>query len=185
MSTEGSLRRYVALLRAINVGGNSLIKMAELRSLVESLGFADVSTYIQTGNVIFSSSETDRKKLARRLEEAVASSFGHDTTVFVLTPRQLKQASAANPFDPQRRDQEQRCHLVFLSGKPSAARTKELMALEGEEYSFAVRGSVLYYAYSRELDGSRRRNVDFEKVLGVRGTSRTWKVVDKLIELTD
>ncbi len=73
---------------------------------------------------------------------------------------------------------------MFLSGEPDAAHSAALMALEGDEYSCSIHGKVLYYAYSREAAGPGRRTINFEKVLGVTGTARTWKVVNKLIELS-
>jgi uncharacterized protein (DUF1697 family) len=159
--------------------------MGDLRSLMEAEGFTDVATYIQTGNVVFTAKQADPKRLARSLEKKLETAFGFPISVFVLTPAQLKRAAANNPFDPKRRDAEQRCHLLFLGGAPSAARRKALMELEGDEYRFHVKGAVLYYAYSRENEGRGRRSIDFEKVLGVTGTGRSWKVVDKLIELTN
>ena len=72
---------------------------------------------------------------------------------------------------------------MFLSGKPDDAHIKELMKLKGEEYKFHVHDDVMYYAYDNKYAG-RRRNIDFKKVFGVKGTSRSWKVVDKLIELS-
>lgn len=177
-----SLRRYIALLRGVNVGGNTIIRMADLRTLVESLGFTGVATYIQTGNVLFSAAETDRRRLARRLEERLAPVAGRAVQVFVFSPAELKAAAAHNPFEPQRRAGEQRCHLMFLSAQPDPGRWEALKALQGEEYRFHLHGSVLYYAYGTEYAG-HRRNIDFEKVLGVSGTARSWNVVDRLIDL--
>ncbi|MHB1004073.1 MAG: DUF1697 domain-containing protein [Chloroflexota bacterium] len=179
----GSPRRYVALLRAINVGGNTLVRMADLRARFEAFGATDVVTYIQSGNVIFTSPETDAERLARGLERHLQSSLGYHGTLFVFTGEQLRQAAAGNPFEPARMDKEQRCHLLFMSREPEPARQQALLGMRGEEYRFAVRDKVLYYAYSRAFDG-RRRSIDFEKVLGVVGTARGWNVVDKLIELT-
>lgn len=176
--------RSVALLRAINVGGRSVISMADLRAVFEAAGFENVSTYIQTGNVLFSAGAADRAQIARRIEERLAADFGYRTTAFVLSASELRRAAAHNPFDPERLDAVQRCHLMFLSRPPTPARRRALKAMEGEEYRFHVRGRVLYYAYPRAADATRRRGIDFEKVLGVTGTARTWKVVAKLIELT-
>ncbi len=173
--------RYVALLRGINVGGNTIIRMADLRGVVESLGYTAVATYIQTGNVVFSSAETDPRRLAEQLEQALAPLAGREVVVFLLTPQQLKDAAARNPFRPER-GSEQRSHLLFLSAEPEPARWEALQALKGEEYRFHLDGRVLYYAYGREWAG-RRRTIDFEKVLGVRGTARSWNVVDRLIKL--
>jgi uncharacterized protein (DUF1697 family) len=173
----------VALLRGINVGGRTMIAMAKLKEVFESLGFEDVVTYIQTGNVVFTTPETDADKLARQIERKLKSAAGYGGTVFVFSRNELKKAAANNPFNPKRRAKEQQCHLVFLDATPAAARKKALMEMAGDEYRFAVRGKVLYYAYAK-ADAFKRRTINFEKVLGVTGTARTWKVVDKLIELS-
>jgi uncharacterized protein (DUF1697 family) len=174
--------RFVALLRAINVGGHGIVKMADLRAQFESLGLTEVATYIQSGNVLFNSKDADARRIAERLEKKLGSSLGYRGLVFVLSPEELRQAAQKNPFDPERLDAEQRCHLMFLSGEPDGAHRKALMAVQGEEYRFAIREKVLYYAYSRTFEGGRR-TINFEKILGVAGTARSWTVVKKLIEL--
>jgi len=164
---------YAALIRGINVGGHSIVAMADLRKQVESLGLTDVSTYIQSGNVIFSTASGDPGRWARLLEERISAAAGFRVTVFVLSPDELRKAAAGNPFDPARWDKEQRCHLMFLSAAPDAAHRRALMALQGEEYRFHIKGRILYLAYSRKYDGNRR-SLDFEKILGASGTMRSW-----------
>jgi uncharacterized protein (DUF1697 family) len=181
-SNQRSEYVFVALIRAVNVGGNSLIKMQDLRERFESLGFNDVVTYIQSGNVVFSSTDADRNRMSRRIEAALSGLTGRIAKIFLLTAEDLKRAATGNPFEPERLDKEQRCQLMFLSAAPTAARRKALMGMKGEEYRFSFKGKVLYFAYSRRYDGIRRM-IDFEKVLGVSGTARSWKVVDKLMEI--
>lgn len=132
---------------------------------------------------MFTAREADTERLASELEKKLQSSLGYRGKLFVFSPAQLQGAAANNPFDPGRLDQEQRCYLMFLSHAPDAVRREALTALQGEEYRFSVRGKVFYYAYLRAFDG-RRRTISFEKVLGVTGTARSWKVVAKLIELS-
>jgi uncharacterized protein (DUF1697 family) len=175
---------YIALFRAINVGGHAIIKMSELKKMFEQMGFTDVTTYIQTGNVIFSSHESDKKKLAVLIEKKFKSSTGHESKIFILTNDKLKKAVSKNTFEPEKHANEQLCHLLFLSGKPDTAHIKELMKLEGKEYRFNVHDDVMYYAYDKKFAGNRRF-IDFENILGVKGTSRSWKVVNKLIELSE
>jgi uncharacterized protein (DUF1697 family) len=172
-------RRYVALLRAVNVGGHSTMKMEDLRALCQKAGFDGVRTYIQTGNIVLSSTETDASKVARKIERAIEAAMGYRTKAVVLSPKELKQAAARNPF---KEDPDLRRHLMFLSGEPDRAARDRLIAMEGKEYRFKIHGKVLYYAYPGSYAG-RRRNIDFEKLLGVSGTARTAKVVEKLIEL--
>lgn len=181
-NTSAPKQKYVALLRGINVGGHAIMKMDELRAQFEALGLSEVATYIQTGNVIFSSEEDNADRLAHQIEQQLESRLGYRGKVFVLSPEELREATARNPFEPERLDTEQHCHLMFLSHEPDANHYEALMVLQGEEYRFAVHGKVLYYAFPRAAAGSRR-TINFEKVLGVVGTARTWKVVNKLIEL--
>ncbi len=177
-----SEHRYIALLRAVNVGGTSIIKMSDLKAQFEAFGATDVKTHIQSGNVVFTTREADPERLARRIETHLKQALGYKGTVFLFTRAQLEKAAAGNPFDPEQHDDQQAVHLMFLSAEPDEAHRTALMQLQGEEYTFAVRDNVLYFAYPRALAGSRR-NINIEKVLGVTGTARTWKVVAKLIEL--
>jgi len=151
--------------------------MADLRKAFADLGFEDVATHIQTGNVVF----TANGDPTRRVEDGLAEALDYRGTVFVLTPAQLVDAARNNPFEPK--DDQAHSQLMFLSEAPSPARVNALMEMEGEEYRFQVRGKVLYYAYPRSAGGRGRKSIDFEKVLGVKGTSRSWKVVRRLIEM--
>ena len=177
-------RRYLALLRAVNVGGHSVVKQSVLREQFEAHGLVDVATYLQSGNLAFTSEDTDAEGLARRLEERLESALGLCTMVFLFSKEQLEEAAAHNPFEPERLDGEQHCHLMFFCREPEPARRDALMALQGGEYRFHIQGTVLYYAFPRAIAG-HRKSIDFERVLGLSGTARTWKVVNKLIELAD
>lgn len=177
-----SPRKYVALLRAINVGGNSTMRMTDLRAAFVSFGLTDVTTYIQSGNVIFASTEPNPERLARALEKHLEATLGYRGTVFVLTREELAEAAANNPFDPARLDDVQQCQMLFLAREPDADRREALLAMQREDYRLAIHGRVLYFAYPRSSAGQRRA-IDFEKVLGITGTARGWKVVDKLLQL--
>lgn len=180
---EESRYQYVALLRGINVGGHTLVKMADLIKVFESIGLTDVSTYIQTGNVLFTSNSTDSEILAQQLQNELVSLLGKKIILFVLFPEELRKATACNPFNPEQLDKEQQCYLMFLSAEPDEVHCKALMALQDKDYRFYIQNKVLYYVYSRKPDGTRR-TINFEKVLGVAGTARSWKVVNKLIDLS-
>jgi uncharacterized protein (DUF1697 family) len=175
-------KTYIALLRAINVGGSSVMTMADLKAQFEAMGFANVRTYIQSGNVLFEAPEESTSRLAERAEQQLRAGLGYAGRVFVLTPQQLADAAANNPFDPEASDGAMRCHIMVLSREPEPERIDKLTAQQAPEYRFAVRGSVLYYTYAKEYAG-KRRTIDFEGILGTEGTARTWKVVRKLVEL--
>lgn len=177
-----SARTYVALLRAINVGGSSVMTMADLKAQFEALGHAHVRTYIQTGNVLFEAPEQSTIRLAEQAERQLRTGLQYAGRVFVLTPQQLADAAANNPFAPEASEGAMRCHIMFLSREPESDRVDKLMAQQAPEYQFAVRGPVLYYTYATEY-GGKRRTINFEGILGAEGTARTWKVVRKLVEL--
>ena len=154
--------RFVALLRAINVGTHGRIAMADMRARTEKLGYDDVATYIQTGNILLTTSDS-----AKKVTEALEKEFG--TRAFVYTRAQLQKAADANPL----RKKGWRSHLLFCDGKPKAP--------EVDGYRCAAAGKVLYYAF-READAGNRRSVPFEKLAGVAGTGRSAKVVDEILE---
>lgn len=164
------MRRYVALLRAINVGGTSVLRMADVRARCEALGLEDVSTHIQTGNVLFASGTA-----ARSLTEQLENEFG--TRVFVLTPAALRRAAGANPL----RADGWRSHLLFCEQAPPKAGVARVEERVGDRYRVAAAGKVLYYAFEESLAG-KRGSIPFERLLGVVGTARSAKVVGELVE---
>jgi uncharacterized protein (DUF1697 family) len=180
----GPDRPYVALIRGINVGGHARVTMIDLRAVFAAAGAREVRTHIQSGNVLFRSRETDAVRLARKLERQFEASIGFRAAIFVLTPAEVAAAAAANPLDPRRLAEEQVTHLMFLSDEPAAERFSALAEKAREQYRMAVRGRVLYFAYSRTLVGNRKM-LDMERLLGVTGTARQWNVVDKLLELCE
>ena len=168
------MTKFVALIRAINVGGHSVITMAELKKRFEKFGYENVTTYIQTGNVLFSSG-LDAQALARRLSDALS------TLVLVYTKNDLKKALSAAPFTAKDL-KTRRCHLMFLAEKPKGENQKALKVLEDKTYRFDVKDRVCYYSYPVEVIG-KRKTFNLEKILGVQSTSRTFNVVQKLDQL--
>jgi len=166
--------RAVALLRAVNVGGTTVLAMADLRRAMERAGFRDVATVGASGNVLFTA-EGPASTLRGRVEATLADLGVKEA--FVKSRRQLQDALDANPLKPTAQEQ---AHLLFLGGKPKPGAAGELQAMAQPEYRIAIVGDVCYYAYDRKWAG-KRRTLPFEKVLGARGTARTTKVVQTLI----
>jgi uncharacterized protein (DUF1697 family) len=178
-----AMRTFVALLRGINVGGKTMIKMPELRSLLAEAGLEDVRTYVQSGNVVFKSSSRGAEALATDIEERIAEAFGVDTTVLIRTPAELKQIEASNPF--QRRETDlTKLHVVFLGDRPAAGAVSELDPTRSPPDEFSVRGREIYLHLPNGAGRSKLTIDYFEKRLGVRATARNWKTLTKLVELT-
>jgi len=127
---------HVALLRGINVGGRNKVPMADLREVVTSLGHTGVSTYIQSGNVLFSTAEEDNAALAAALESAIEDRFGIWSSVVVLTRDELAQVLAANPYPDE--PNPRMVHVVFLNAEPPGDLLGRISAAES---AVAAKGS--------------------------------------------
>jgi uncharacterized protein (DUF1697 family) len=183
---------HIALLRGINVGGNNKVPMADLRALVTELGHADVSTYIQSGNVLFTApDDADCAALGSAITEAVAARLPVRPPVVVITRDELAEINAANPF-PDEPDPK-RVHAVILSEPPGAELTAKLeeaaakAAAKGDPASAVTVGRTIYlhtpagYGDS-DLAAATLRLVSSPKA-GLTGTARNRATMDKLLAL--
>jgi len=168
--------KHVALLRGINVGGKSTVSMAKLKATFEALGFDDVVTYINSGNVVFEGS----KPAAATIEKRIAKDFGRDVSILLRTPAELKRVEKENPFP---KAEPKRLHVYFLSGKSSAKAVAALDPDRSPSDAFEVAGREVYL-HTPDGIGRSKLTIDyFERTLGVRATARNWNTVTKLIEL--
>ena len=174
--------RYVALLRAVNLGGHRKVGMAELRELLSFLGYSDVSTYIQSGNALFTSPEDDAGALEREIEQAIEQRFGMDVPVLLRTPNELAAVIAGNPF-PHALTSPSRFYVAFLSGQPDPDALAQIDAQQFVPEEFAPGERAMYVWYPNGLNASKLSNTFWEKHLGVTATSRNWNTVNKLLEL--
>jgi uncharacterized protein (DUF1697 family) len=166
--------RWVALLRAVNLGGRNKVPMAELRAGLEEAGYGNVRTFIASGNVLLDGPRGGTK-LAAELERLVADAFGVETTAILRTPRQLAATVEKHPFDDS-----SETHLAFLSRRPSAAATGRLAAVDD---GAVVTGADLYLRLPRGVHGSPLSIARIESLLGVSATLRNWRTVVALAEL--
>lgn len=173
---------YISLLRGINVGGHKKIRMAELRALYESLGFANVTTYVQSGNVVFDADSADADALASRIEAAIAEHFDFDVTVLLRTADDLRRILDNNPFP----DAEAKyLHVLFLAAapEPGAVSALDVPATNGEDWRLA--GWEIYLHYPNGSGRSKMTGAFFERKLGLAGSARNWNSVNALYELAE
>jgi uncharacterized protein (DUF1697 family) len=171
----------IALLRGINVGGNTALPMKTLVAILEALDARNVRTYLQSGNAVFESAAKDSALLAKTISEAVLKSQGFAPAVLLLTPAALAKAIADNPF-PEAVSDPSHLHLGFLSCPPT---NPDLVKLDGsrkESERFVLTDSV-FYLHAPEGVGRSKLAAGAEKCLGVPMTDRNWKTVCKLLEL--
>ncbi len=168
----------VALLRGINVGGRNSVPMADLRSVLETLGLEDVTTYIQSGNVVFRSYDS-AKAIASRMEKAIEDAFGLRPAVLIRTTAELAKIVESSPFADTAK-----VHVVFLDRKPAAQDAARLDPGRSPPDSFELVGRELYLLLPNGA-GRSKLSVDYlERTLGVRATQRNWNTVLKLLALT-
>jgi uncharacterized protein (DUF1697 family) len=166
----------IALLRGINVGGKAAIRMADLKASFEAIGFEDVATYINSGNVVFRGSKPD----AAAIEKRIAQDFGLEVSVMLRTPKELAGVEKRNPFP---KAEGKRLHVMFLSGKPTAKAIAALDPDRSPPNEFRVVGREIYLHTPTGIGRSKLTIDYFERILGVRATTRNWNTVTKLLEL--
>ena len=174
---------HVALLRGINVGGHQRIAMADLRTLLEGLGHAEVSTFLQSGNALFSSRRKDDVRLAAEIEQAIARRLKLTVRCLVRRREELQRVVDRNPL-PSRAGDPARLLVTFLSDKPDRAllRAIEPRAFLPEEFGAGER--ELYVWSPGGVRDSKLTHAFFEKKLGgLVATSRNWNTVTRLLAL--
>ena len=179
------MNQYVALLRGINVGGKNLIKMTELKTSFEALGFENVSTYIQSGNVIFSADRSARTRLTSQVEEALSKTFNFKSRVVLRSYKEMKNIVAQAPKGFGSDPATYRYDVIFLKEPLTAARAMKIVTTkEGVDQAFAGKG-VLYF--SRLISKAAQSYVSRIVMMPVYQsmTIRNWNTTTKLLKLMD
>jgi uncharacterized protein (DUF1697 family) len=184
--------RYLALLRGINVGGRNKVAMADLRLIASDLGYADVATYIQSGNLLFNSDDDNPAGHARALERAVAERLNVRPAVVVMSAAELARTIADNPFPDETNG---RClHAVFRDTEPSAAELARITETVGRSRAKGSTDDAVVVGRTLFLhtpDGFGRselaaRLISGSPAAGLAGTARNWATVTRLMAmLTD
>jgi len=174
--------KYLALLRGINVGGNSIIKMADLKSAFEKCGFTNVSTFIQSGNVIFETSETDQGKIAGRIEKCLEKEFHITSSTVVLTVEQFNNIVREAPAD-WNSGKDLRKYVSFVKIPATAQKVlKELQPRDGIDSAYTGDGVVYMSTLLSGITKSGFTKV-IRKPVYQSITMRNYNTVLKLAEL--
>lgn len=177
------MTQYVAFLRAINVGGTSVIKMEALRALFEDLGFANVKTVIASGNVLFEAKAAEGT-VTRAIEKALATHLGREAKAFVRTIAEVRSIAEFKPFSPAELEAEgNEVHIAFLEKEPGAEAVERLMALANAIDGFRVHGAEAYWLRRRKVGESKLAANFLEKSLGQKATIRNAKTIRRIAAL--
>jgi uncharacterized protein (DUF1697 family) len=172
--------RYIAFLRAINVGGNNLVKMDLLRQLFESLGFSNVETFIASGNVVFETTSKNARVLAREIENRLREALGFEVATFIRTDTELAAIANYKPFSQSELDGAVALNIAFLADGLDDKASHKLMALRTEIDDFHPHGREIYWLCRKQQSGSKVSNAVLEEALGQRSTLRGANTVKKM-----
>lgn len=179
---DGGPVKYVALLRGVNLGSRNKLPMADLRPRLRSLGYDDVSTYLQSGNALFTSERDNPEEIAPEIEAAIARDFGLDIKVLIRTPEELARVVEGNPF----RNETVRplpLFACFLPGPPDKERLSSIDPDQFQPDTFHVGDRVIYLWLPGGFHRTKLSNAFWERRLGLNGTIRNWNTVTKLLSM--
>jgi len=175
--------KYVAFLRGINVGGKHKVPMKDLTRIVEGLGYRNVSTYIQSGNVLFSASPALAKRAPRLIQTAIVQQLGIEVPVVMRTATELEQVLRNNPFLVKTRETH-RLYVAFLATTPTRTQITALDAQLSAPDQFNVVGDTIFLSLQNGVAKTKLTNKYFDAKLTTTSTLRNWNTVQKLVELT-
>lgn len=174
-------RTLVALFSGINVGGNRIVRMAELRAFFEELGFTGVQTYVQSGNVVFRAATGDAAALAPTIEDAFEAKWGFRSRIMVRDAAWFERRVAENPY-PEVAAEPKKLHLYVLERAPTGEEEKRLAEKCTGPERFTVKGDAFYLRAPDGLGHSAFAAL-IPRTLKVPGTARNWRTVLTLLEM--
>lgn len=172
---------FISLLRGINVSGQKKVPMQQLKELYEKLGFTSVQTYIQSGNVIFSSNERDAAKLQVKIESAIKKEFGFDVLVFVRTSADLEKIVKNNPFTQQ---ETESLYITLLSQVPVEI-PADLDKFKAPNDKYKIINDVIYFYCPEGYGKTKLSNNLFEKKLKLNATTRNYNTINALLKISN
>ena len=176
------MQTYISILRGINVGGK-VLKMADLRKMIGKLGFKNVSTYIQSGNVFFQYQIEKPEVLEKLIQDRIKNDFGMDVSVIVLIPDKLKRIINANPFNDDPLKEPQFLHVTFLQTKPGNYDKESILSKKSGREEIVFTDEAIYLYCPNGYGNSKLSNNLFENKLKVIATTRNWKTTNELLKL--
>ena len=169
---------FVALLRGINVGGKNILPMADLRATFAECGCTDVTTYIQSGNVVFRSSQT-KGALSQRLSAAILDRFGLTVPVVIRTRKEFLEVANKHPFETQASELKM-LHVFFVADSPTAERIEKLDPNRSPGDEFVVIADQVFTFFPNGVAKTKLSNAYFDSALGSIATGRNWRTVGKI-----
>jgi uncharacterized protein (DUF1697 family) len=175
---------HIALLRGINIGGNNKVPMKDLATIFTTAKCTDVRTYIQSGNVVFKTSDTAAKRVGPLIVKALADRFGFDIPVVMRTADEMQQATQNNPFFKKGADID-RLYVAFLADEPTPDQIAALDVKRSPPDEFVVVGREIYLRFPNGAGRTKLTNAYFDSKLKTISTIRNWRTVTTLKEMAE
>jgi uncharacterized protein (DUF1697 family) len=178
------MQTYITILRGINVSGQKKIEMSGLKVMFEQLSLEQVTTYIQSGNIIFrEKGNQPEEELVKAIQQSITAKFGFHVPVILRTLRQMKEVAGNNPWVKEPGIDPEKLHVTFLTHVPPEALIKNIMTASYLPDQFRLSGREIYLYCPGGYGNTKLNNNYFENKLKVTATTRNWRTVNKLIEL--
>jgi uncharacterized protein (DUF1697 family) len=175
----------IAMLRGVNLARHNRIKMEELRALCTSLKLRDPQTYVQSGNVIFSTREPNLVRLSKRIEKAIEEKCGFRTDVIVRTAAEMRDVIARNPFAKRNAIEPGKFLVLFLRDEPGPEVQAKARNIKADPEQLRLHGREVYIYFPNGMGRSKLSTVAIERALETPGTGRNWNSVTKMLAMAE
>ena len=180
------MQTYISFLRGINMTGHNSMKMSDLLQLYIELGFQDVETFIQSGNVIFRSTlENPEHSTADKIEKSITQRFGYDVRVMIRNIEELRVVYSSNPFTSEGKFDPARTAAIFLHDVPSEAQIQKVIKADYPPDKFKIIGKEIFIFCPNGFGRSKIYTNFFENKMGVTGTARNWKTMTTILNIAE
>ena len=177
------MQRYIALLRGINVSGRNIIKMDELKKIFENLGFSNVKTYLQSGNVIFENKIEKINLLEQNISKNIYDKLGLEIKIKILTTKELENIIGNNPYKNIKDFSNYYVAVLMEKMDTNNIDIEKIKSKAVQKEEFTIKDNLVYINYPRGYGTSKLTNNYFEKILKVNATTRNWKTINALLQL--
>ena len=177
------MNTYIALLRGINVSGHKKIPMADLRSMLHKMDFKDVSTYIQSGNVVFTSDQKDTTILEKKIKEHIQDTFGFEVPVLVKSKMDLEKIILQNPYKDAEALENKQIYFVLLQNAPEKEKMEAFKKEVYQNEDFILKEDCVHLLCRNGYGNAKLNNNLVERKLKVEATTRNYRTMTKLLEI--
>jgi uncharacterized protein (DUF1697 family) len=180
------MQTYISFLRGVNMTGHNTVKMAELLSLYNDLGFQDSETYIQSGNVIFKGADNlAADGIARMIEKAVLDRFGYTIPVMIRTVEEMRSLISVNPFLNQENFEPSKMAVILLYERATEHQIQKVASIDYQSDRFEISGKEIFIYCPNGFGRTKLYTNFFEKKMGVTGTARNWKTITTILNISE